>query len=157
MTQVPILQSWWQILCLRSSYLLCLFVCFNILTGFWACLLCRKILHGKLQIIFIIFSWTDLLSFLTPGRRSIWCYHIFYKIHRTRWECNGLQSGQRAQVPSWSQHCAPRHQARKSPGTFHLFSNIFFLTFFSLMQMLVHKSQKAEQGTEGMLIWNIYV
>lgn len=76
-------------------------------------------------IILMIFHVVIYYLSISLGGRSIWCYHFFYKIHRARWECNGLQSSQCTQISPWSQHCAQRHQARKSPGMSHLFSKIF--------------------------------
>lgn len=101
-----------------SSFSMALMSFFHLLQARLMNLLCY--LHRIVTIdIFAMFF------FMCPlGRRSLWCNYLFNQVHWERWQCDGVQPGQRPQVSSWPQHCAQRHQAREPLG---MSSLLFFV------------------------------
>lgn len=79
--------------------------------------------------LLISLDWTvDIslhLCFCPTGWRSLWCNYFFNQVHRERWQCHGVQPGQRPQVPAWPQHCTQRHQAWEPSGEFRIFAVSF--------------------------------
>lgn len=66
------------------------------------------------------------------GWRSLRCDYVFNQVHWERWQCHGVQPGQRPQVSPWPQHRAQRHQAREPLGTsfcFFLFQRMSLSSF----------------------------